>query len=83
MPSVSATVADEIEALRRVGEDEIVRLIRRAPDETIMRIVAGWAGNFDARRARELGFLAEADFEEIVRVHVEDELGGRVAKVGA
>jgi hypothetical protein len=43
-----------------------------------MRIVAGWPGRFDARRALGLGFRAEADFEEIVRVYVEDELGGRI-----
>jgi D-erythronate 2-dehydrogenase len=78
MPGVSETVAGQIAALRTVAGDEVVRHIRREPDETIMRIVAGWPANFDARRARELGFRAEADFEEIVRVYVEDELGGRV-----
>ena len=41
------------------------------------KIVAGWARRFDARRARELGFTAEGSFEEIVRIHIEDELGGR------
>ena len=76
MPGVSATVAEQIEALRRVGGEEAVRRIRREPDEAIMRIVAGWPGRFDARRAAALGFRAEADFEEIVRVHVEDELQG-------
>ena len=76
MPGVSATVADEIEALRRVGGDEAVRRIRHEPDETIMRIVAGWPQAFDAARAQALGFRADADFDEIVRVHVEDELGG-------
>jgi D-erythronate 2-dehydrogenase len=75
MPGVSATVADEIEALRRVAGDEAVRRVRHEPDETIMRIVAGWPREFDPRRARELGFSAEADFDEIVRVYVEDELG--------
>jgi nucleoside-diphosphate-sugar epimerase len=74
MPGVSATVAEQIEALRRVGGEEAVRRIRREPDETIMRIVSGWPGRFDARRAAALGFRAESDFEEIVRVHVEDEL---------
>jgi len=74
MPGVSATVAEQIEALRRVGGDEAVRRIRREPDETIMRIVSGWPGRFDTRRALALGFRAEQDFDEIVRVHVEDEL---------
>jgi nucleoside-diphosphate-sugar epimerase len=76
MPGVSATVGEEIEALRRVAGDEAVRRIHREPDETIMRIVAGWPRAFDAGRARALGFRADADFDEIVRVHVEDELGG-------
>jgi D-erythronate 2-dehydrogenase len=78
MPGVSATVGDEIADLATVGGEEAVRRIRREPDEAIMRIVAGWPGNFDAARAVALGFRAEADFEEIVRVYVEDELGGRV-----
>ena len=56
-----------------------VRLIRREPDETIQRIVAGWATNFEARRARELGFTAETDFDAIIRAHIDDELGGRIA----
>ena len=74
MPGVSATVADEIAALRDVGGDEAVRLIRREPDETIMRIAGGWPGRFDAQRAIRLGFRAEDDFRQIVRAHVEDEL---------
>jgi nucleoside-diphosphate-sugar epimerase len=74
MPGVSATVADQIGALRRVGGDEAVRLIRREPDDTIMRIVKTWPGNFDTQRAHALGFSAETSFDEIVRVHVEDEL---------
>jgi nucleoside-diphosphate-sugar epimerase len=76
MPGVCATVAEQVEALRRVAGEDAVRRIRHEPDETIMRIVAGWPRAFDARRARALGFLAEADFDEIVRVYIEDELGG-------
>ena len=83
MPGVSVTVAEQIEALRRVAGDGAVRLIRREPDETVMRIVGGWPRNFDTRRAHELGFRAEADFDEIIRVHVEDELGGRIPEVAA
>jgi nucleoside-diphosphate-sugar epimerase len=76
MPGVSATVGEEIEALRRFAGDDVVRRIHHQPDEAIMRIVAGWPREFDARRARALGFSAEADFDEIIRVYVEDELGG-------
>ena len=75
----SATVGEEIEALRRVGGDAAVALIRSEPDDAIARIVAGWPRGFDARRGAALGFTAERDFDEIVRVYVEDEMGGAVS----
>ncbi len=76
MPGVSATVGEQIEALRQVAGDRAVNLIRREPDERIAAMVAGWAPGFTADRARELGFTAESSFEEIIRTHIEDELGG-------
>jgi nucleoside-diphosphate-sugar epimerase len=76
MPGVSATVADEIEALRKVAGEKAVSLIRREPDELVIRIVSGWAQEYDAKRATELGFKADASFEEIIRVHIEDEMVG-------
>ncbi|MBN8950852.1 MULTISPECIES: D-erythronate dehydrogenase [unclassified Rhizobium] len=79
MPGLSALVSDEIDALRRVGGDKAVALIRREPDPVIERIVAGWATQFDAKRASDLGFRAEQSFDEILQAHIEDELDGRVA----
>src|SRR5437763_11712086 len=76
MPGLSATIGDEIEALRRVAGDKAVKLIRREPDPVIAKIVEGWPRNFDAKRATELGFTSEKTFDEIIRVHIEDELGG-------
>lgn len=78
MPGVSATVADQIEALRRVAGDDAVRLIRREPDELVKKIVAGWPQAFEALRAKELGFVADASFDDIIRVHIEDEMGGNL-----
>lgn len=78
MPGLSATVGEQIEALRRVAGEKAVKLIRHEPDEMIMRICAGWAPGFEATRARELGFTAESSFDEIIRVHIEDELGGKL-----
>jgi nucleoside-diphosphate-sugar epimerase len=76
LPGLSATVGEQIAALRKVAGDRAVALIRRQPDPTIERIVDGWPRNFEARRALSLGFRAEGSFEEIIRVHIEDELGG-------
>jgi D-erythronate 2-dehydrogenase len=78
MPGLCATVADEIEALRRIAGDKAVRLIRREPDPAIGAMVAGWPQAFDARRALALGFRPDRSFDEIVRIHIEDELGGRL-----
>lgn len=78
MPGLSATVGEEIEALRRVAGEKAVRLIRHEPDETIVRIVDGWPRNFDTQRARALGFEADASFDDIIRIHVEDELHGKI-----
>ena len=76
MPGVCCTVGEQIAALRRVAGDRVVARIRREPDEFIMRIVAGWPSRFDATRAHELGFIAENSFDEIIRIHIEDDLGG-------
>jgi len=78
MPGLSATVGEQIAALRKIAGEKTVALIRREPDATIARIVAGWPRNFDPKRAIALGFRAETSFDEIIRAHIDDELGGRV-----
>jgi nucleoside-diphosphate-sugar epimerase len=79
MPGVCCTVGEQIEALRRVAGDQAAARIRREPDELIKRIVAGWPSRFDARRALALGFTVEATFDDIIRAHIDDDLGGRIA----
>jgi nucleoside-diphosphate-sugar epimerase len=78
MPGLSATVADEIEALRRVAGQRAVDLIRLEPDPVIAAIVETWALAFDPVRALALGFRAESSFDQIIAAHIEDELGGRL-----
>ena len=79
MPGVCCTVGEQIAALRRIAGDKVAARIRRAPDELVERIVAGWPRRFDARRALALGFKVEATFDDIIRAHIEDELGGKIA----
>jgi nucleoside-diphosphate-sugar epimerase len=79
MPGVCCTVAEQIAALRRIAGDKVAGRIRREPDPLVARIVAGWPSRFDPRRALALGFKAEASFDEIIRVHIADELGGKIA----
>ena len=79
MPGVCCTVAEQIEALRRVAGDKVVARICRQTDPLVAKIVEGWPTRFDARRGLALGFQPERTFEEIIRIHVEDELGGKIA----
>ena len=76
MPGLTATVADEIAALRRAGGDAAVERIRREPDPLVAGIVSAWPARFDTSRADAAGFTAERTFDEIVQVFVDDELGG-------
>ena len=78
MPGLAVTVAEQIAALRDVAGDAVVARIRREPDPFTQQIVAGWPRNFDATRAIELGFQADASFADIIRAHIEDELGGNI-----
>lgn len=73
MPGISITVGEMIETLRAVAGDETAALIKRQPDATIEKIVAGWPRDFDAARAKEVGFTADPDFAAIVRAHIADE----------
>jgi len=74
MPGVSATVGEQIEALRKAAGDKAVALIKRVDDPFVSKIVQGWAGRYDAKQAASLGFKAEKNFDEIIKVYQEDEM---------
>jgi len=75
MPGVSATVGEEIEALRKAAGDKAVALIKRVEDPFVANIVKGWAGRYDPQLATEAGFKAEKNFDEIIKVYQQDEMG--------
>ncbi|MGL4729268.1 MAG: D-erythronate dehydrogenase, partial [Bosea sp. (in: a-proteobacteria)] len=78
-PGLSCTVGEQIAALRRMAGDNVVKRIRREPDAGISAIVANWPRDFVPIRAPMLGFKAEASFDDIIRAHIDDELGGNFA----
>jgi nucleoside-diphosphate-sugar epimerase len=78
MPGLSVTVGEQIAALERVAGKSVAARIRREPDPVIMGIVSGWPRDFVTDRARVLGFAtAEKTFDDILRIHIEDELDGK------
>jgi len=70
LPGLSVSVAEMIDALREAAGEEVVKLIRVAPDPVIERIVASWPNDFTAARARALGFVADENYLAIVRAHM-------------
>jgi D-erythronate 2-dehydrogenase len=78
LPGVSCTVREQLEALERVAGANVVKLVKRTRDPVVEKIVSGWPRNFNAARAQSLGFAAEKNFDEIIRVHIEDELQGKI-----
>ncbi len=72
MPGLSVTVAEMIDALRDVAGNDVVALIKHQPDEQIVKIVAGWARDFTATRAKAAGFVADSDFHAVIRAHIAD-----------
>jgi nucleoside-diphosphate-sugar epimerase len=74
LPGLSVSVADMVAALEKVGGPEVVARIRFVPDPAVERIVQSWPGAWDDSRARSLGLEGDADFESVIRAHVEDEL---------
>jgi nucleoside-diphosphate-sugar epimerase len=80
MPGLSVTVGEQIAALERVAGKNVVARIKPVPDPVIMGIVSGWPRDFVTDRARALGFTtAEQTFDDIIRIHIEDELDGKIA----
>jgi hypothetical protein len=74
LPGVSCTVAEQIEALRSVAGQDAVDLIKLKIDPKIMKIVDGWPRDFNPERAIALGFVAESNFDEIIKIYIHDDL---------
>ena len=79
MPGIYATLGDEIDALRRVAGDKIVGFIKEEIDPFVQEMLKSWNfPKFDAKRARTLGFTCEDSFDELIKTHIADELGGQI-----
>ena len=79
MPGIYATLGDEIDALRRVAGEKIVGFIKEEIDPFVQEMLKSWNfPKFDAKRARSLGFTCEDSFDELIKTHIADELGGQI-----
>ncbi|MDA0229969.1 MAG: NAD-dependent epimerase/dehydratase family protein [Proteobacteria bacterium] len=72
LPSVSLTVTEMIEGLRRVAGNRPLGQIIAKPDPAIQEICNGWPGRELAPRASALGLPADKDLDSIIRAYIED-----------
>ncbi len=73
LPGITLTVGEMIAAMGRVAGQETVARVKFVPDARIQGIVKTWPVRFRTERALAMGFKADADFESIVRAHLENE----------
>jgi nucleoside-diphosphate-sugar epimerase len=71
LPGITLSVREMIEAMGRVAGNETMKRVRFVPDARIQAIVKTWPVRFRTERALVMGFKADADFESVVRDHVE------------
>ncbi len=79
LPGLSLTVGEMVAALEKIAGPEVVKRIKWESDPRIERLVSTWPGQLDTLKAHALGFPRDENFELVIRQHIRDELGGRVA----
>lgn len=70
LPGLTVTPAEMLDSLERLGGKNSRARVRHEQNRRIMDIVCSWPGAFDVRRARQLGFKADEDFDAIVRQYL-------------
>ncbi len=73
LPGITLSVREMIDAMGRVAGADSVKRVRFTPDARIEGIVKTWPVKFRTERANAMGFKADADFDSIVRDHIENE----------
>lgn len=75
MPGLTATIANQIDALRRVAGDDVVSLITEEIDPVAEATVRAWDfPGFTAKRATALGFVGDNSVDELIQIFIEDDL---------
>jgi nucleoside-diphosphate-sugar epimerase len=73
LPGITASVAQMIEALKKVAGAKVAERVVYKPDARIQAIVKTWPVNFRTPRAQAMGFAPDRDVESIIRAYMADE----------
>ena len=67
VPGITATVGEMLQALKEVGGEEALKLVKRkqmTPD--VQAVLDSWSVRFDVTKALKLGFVPEQPFRGAV-----------------
>ena len=67
MPGITVTAGDMLLSLEKIGGRDARDRVALTNEQRIIDIVCSWPGAFDVSRATSLGFVADRDFDAIVR----------------
>jgi len=73
LPGITASVAEMLDALRRVAGAGVAGRVAWKPDARVQAIVQTWPVRFRTPRAVEMGFKADAGMESVIRDYMTDE----------
>jgi nucleoside-diphosphate-sugar epimerase len=74
LPGITVTAGEMVASLRRVAGEEVASRVHWERDAAIERIVGTWPGAWNTARAGTLGFEGDANFEQVVRAYIADDL---------
>ena len=74
LPGLTTTVGDMVAAMGRVAGTETMKRVEWKEDPVIMRLVRTWPGDFVTTRAEKMGFIHDANFDDVVKAYIEEEL---------
>ena len=74
LPGLTTTVGEMVAAMGRVAGAETVKLVEWKEDPVIMKLVRTWPGDFVTTRAEKMGFVHDANFDDVVKAYIEEEL---------
>src|SRR5450759_2071383 len=73
LPGITASVAQMVEALRKIAGDKVAARVEWKADARIQAIVKTWPARFTTERALKLGFVADKDIETVIRDYIRDQ----------
>ena len=73
LPGITVTVAQMVDALRRIAGDKVAARVEWKPDARIQGIVKTWPVSFTTARALKLGFVADRDIDNVIRDYIGDQ----------